>query len=61
MAKRTMENCSLIKKAVREMIGSPGIEDGKCVGYANRGSGDDGDEPCEKCKECKLNVTYEKI
>lgn len=43
------------------MIGSPGIEDGKCVGYANRGPGDDGDEPCEKCKSCSINTTYENL
>ena len=55
MTKRTIQNCRLVKKAVRIGIGSPEIEGDMCLGYA----GDCGDEPCDTCKKCKLNTTYE--
>lgn len=54
MSKRTIYNCSIIKKAVKNGIGECGSENGKCIGYA----GEDGDEPCNACKECKLNAMY---
>jgi hypothetical protein len=52
--KRTIENCSLRKKAIHEGIGDCGTENGKCLGYANEGG-----EPHDTCKECKLHVYYE--
>ena len=52
MAKRTSENCSLIKK-----IGEPGQDgNGKCLGFG-RVEGDD--EPCEPCKKCEYNSGFE--
>ena len=50
--KRTLDNCSLIKK-IRII---PRQYDGKCEGFSRS---EDDDEPCEKCKECKLNTFYE--
>lgn len=51
--KRTLENCTLIKKCVAKGIGAPEQYRNlnKCMGYA-RSEGDD--EPCEKCKKCRL-------
>lgn len=49
--KRTLENCSLIRK-----LGSVRQYDGKCEGFQRS---DMDDEPCDICKECKLNVYYE--
>ena len=57
MAKRTVENCSLMKKQRRYGYGTPEIEfDGKCLGYSVSSTDD---EPCETCKNCKLNSAYE--
>ena len=57
MSKRTVENCVLVKKAIRLEIGEPEIQaDGRCLGYAAE---KEGDEPCEICKECKLNTSYD--
>jgi len=55
LTKRTIENCAVIKNAVKRGLGEPEIQLGKCLGYSN---GYD-DEPCEKCKDCKLNTAYE--
>ena len=55
MAKRTIENCSMHKRAKKEEIGQCETDNGKCIGYA----GADGDEPHITCQECKLNVCYE--
>ena len=44
--KRTLTNCSLVKK-----IGKPVQYDGKCEGFA----GPDGDEPCRQCQSCELH------
>lgn len=55
LAKRTIENCSLIAEGVKKGIGEPGTQDNKCIGYA----GADEDEPCTTCKECNLNIYYE--
>lgn len=57
VAKRTVENCSLVKKAVKRGIGTPQMQSGKCMGYS-AGDNDANDEPCEKCKVCKLSTTY---
>lgn len=51
MSSRTMENCRLIKES-----GSPGLENGKCIGFAQSY---ENDEPPEVCKECKLHYLYE--
>lgn len=52
MAKRTLENCSLI-----ELFETRPIQhDGKCEGF-QKSYEDDG--TCEICKECKLNTMYE--
>lgn len=54
MAKRTLENCSIVKKGIRLGEGEPYLDsDGKCMGYSN---GDE--EPIEECKKCKLNNWY---
>ena len=53
MAKRTPENCSLIKK-----YGYVMQENGKCYGFAKS---DIDDEPCEACKKCKYNTDYEPV
>lgn len=56
MAKRTVENCSLMKKQRRYGYGTPEIEFyGKCLGYSTSSTDD---EPCETCKKCKLNSAY---
>lgn len=57
MAKRTIENCTLIKRGVHRLgLGEPETRNGKCLGY---GRGENDDEPCEKCKVCTLNTAYE--
>lgn len=42
--KRTLYNCSMIKKMVAKGLESPKSEND--------------DEPCETCKKCKLNYMY---
>lgn len=54
MATRTLENCSLIKKAVRRGIGEPEQRNGKCLGY-----GGDEDEPYYICAGCRLCEDYD--
>lgn len=54
MTKKTIENCSLVKKAINVGNGGPEIQDGKCMGYSSND-----DEPCENCKNCSLNTMYE--
>lgn len=52
MAKRTPENCGIIKR-----IGEPGTDGkGKCMGF---GKAWNDDEPCESCKKCKYCTSYE--
>ena len=51
MPKRTIENCSLIKKAIKELAGEPKVLEGKCEGYHN-----EHDEPHEVCQKCKLSI-----
>ena len=43
--KRTMENCSLIRK-----YGEPGRDGDFCLGF---GRSEVDDEPCEPCKKCE--------
>ena len=45
--KRTLENCSLMKK----FRGQPNQYDGKCEGF---GKSKFDDEPCTICQECSL-------
>lgn len=47
---KTIENCQLIKRMIKEMVGYPLIKDGKCEGYV---ISEENDEPCDTCKECK--------
>lgn len=61
MAKRTIENCSLVAKAVRIGLGTPQAEGDKCMGYAHGSDDDENDEPCKICRECKLNTAYEEV
>ena len=49
--KRTIENCTMIKKH-----GEPEHRNNKCLGF---GKSEYDDEPCEVCKRCKLNTSYE--
>ena len=51
MPKRTIENCTMIKKAEKELIGAPRIIYGMCEGYHN-----EHDEPHEVCQTCKLSI-----
>ena len=53
--KRTLYNCSLIKKMVNEGIGEPERHYTTRVGYQKS---ENDDEPCEICKNCKLNYMY---
>lgn len=55
--KRTLDNCSLIKKCVRKGIGEPEQRNGSCLGYQKS---ENDDEPCNECKCCTLNISYEK-
>lgn len=52
MAKRTPDNCSLIKK-----IGEPGK--GGNVSCMRLARSRDDDEPCEACKKCKYCTSCE--
>lgn len=60
MSRRTIENCRVIKEAVKEGIGEPGKEplNGKeyCQGYQKS---ERDDEPYFKCINCHLNIYYE--
>jgi hypothetical protein len=58
MPKRTTENCTLIKKAVKKGVGTPDIVNGKCMGYSNGSQDREDDEPCLICMDCKLNTMY---
>lgn len=59
MAKRTIENCTLIKRMVRKDIDEPHkynsilYPDGVCDGYLTD------EEPHEICDKCKLCTSYE--
>lgn len=49
--KRTLDNCSLIKKMVRSGIGTPEQNKDKwCMGYCHS---EYDDEPCDVCQKCK--------
>ena len=49
--KRTLDNCSLVKK-----YGRPEQRFGKCLGFA---ISEFDDEPCDTCKDCKLCESYD--
>lgn len=51
MAKKTLENCRIIKER-----GNPGTVNGKCIGF---GRSYENDEPPEACKRCKLHYLYD--
>ena len=48
---KTIENCTVIKKALKLGVGWPSINGDKCLGYAKS---ECDDEPLEKCKVCKF-------
>lgn len=50
MSARTIENCTVIKKCIKEGIGEP-----KQYYYLNRC---EGYAPFEKCKKCKFYIPY---
>lgn len=50
--KKTIENCRLIKRAIRIGIGSPEIRNNLCMGYSH---GQDDDEPHPLCQQCKIS------
>ena len=60
MSRKTIGNCTVIKKALQFGEGKPLTErlNNKvyCQGYQKS---EYDDEPCEICKGCKLNVYYE--
>ena len=55
---RTIENCTLIKKGIKQGIGEPTrfYNVNKCEGYAKS---EVDDEPCEQCKKCKFCIYKE--
>ena len=54
MAKRTIDNCTLIKRMVKKDIDEPHqYMNGKCDGYLTD------EEPHEICDKCKLCTSYE--
>lgn len=57
MAARTLDNCSLIQKMIKQGIGEPEQYHNinKCLGY-QRSENDD--EPCSICKRCKYNISF---
>jgi len=60
VCRRTIENCKVIKDAVREGVGEPLTEsrNGKiyCEGYQKS---EYDDEPYSKCMDCRFNIFYE--
>jgi hypothetical protein len=54
MAKKTIENCTLIKMGIRDGIGYPGMIGDKCNGYAKYYC----DEPHDSCIRCELFEGY---
>jgi hypothetical protein len=46
---KTIENCQVIKDAIKTGDGYPIIKNGKCEGYCTFLD----DEPCDKCKRCR--------
>lgn len=55
MAKRTLNNCSIIQAGFKNGIGKPNQYDNVCEGYCFDESG----ECIDLCKKCKLNKDYE--
>lgn len=58
MAAKTIDNCTVIKNAVKRGIGKPEqyYNLNKCLGYAR---GEDDDEPCNACKKCKFYISLD--
>lgn len=54
MAKKTIDNCTVIKRAVRDGVGYPDVSGDKCDGYAKGYC----DEPHDSCIRCKLFEGY---
>lgn len=54
--RRTLTNCSLIKKCVSLGVGEPEQYGGLCNGYQKS---ELDDEPCEICGKCNLYVSYD--
>lgn len=52
MARRTLQNCRVIRECVRHGIGTPDQRKGACEGYQR--SRED-DEPTAVCKRCPLH------
>jgi len=50
---KAIDRCKVRRLAILEEIGDCGMDNGKCIGYAN-----DGGEPCEECQECIYSVNY---
>lgn len=55
MPKRTLRNCSIIKRESWRGNGTPEQINGKCLGYCHS---ENDDEPIEVCKNCKLQESY---
>ena len=57
---RTIENCTLIQKGVKQGLGEPNrfYNVNKCEGYAKS---EYDDEPNKQCKECKYCIFKEVI
>ena len=57
---RTIENCTLIKKCVKDGTGEPERfwNINRCEGYQKSGYDD---EPCEQCKKCKYCIYREDL
>ena len=55
---RTIENCTLIKKCVKNGLGEPDRfwNINRCEGYQKN---EHDDEPCEQCKKCKYCIYRE--
>ena len=51
---RTIDNCFLIRRCVKNGVGVPDTQDDKCIGYE-----DSTGELHETCKECRVNTCYE--
>ena len=50
-----LNSWGVVKKAVKEGQGYPGVIKNKCLGYSPMND----DEPIESCKRCKFNSSYE--
>lgn len=54
---RTIANCRLIRKAIRQGEGEPEKVGDLCYGYGYYlPDGYESDEPCETCKHCRVLI-----